>query len=83
MYKKGGTEMPGPDEVVYRADVFGVCHSRKCSGSKRIGTKTVYGNGDIVVRCQKCGSAADFYEKPGQDYNLGSKYGKLGEDDEE
>lgn len=70
-----------PNDIIYRADVFGVCHSRKCAGAKRIGAYVVYGNGDEVVRCKTCNSKNDFYMSPGQSYNVGSRYGNLGEND--
>lgn len=50
------------DEVVFRATVNGFCNSKKCSGRIRSATKTVFGNGDIVLRCSVCKDANNFVE---------------------
>ena len=74
---------PGPNDIIYRADVFGRCHSKKCAGAKRIGKYVVYGDGSELVRCTTCGDTHNFFMQPGQSYNVGTKYGNLGEPDEE
>jgi hypothetical protein len=69
---------PSPDEVVLRKTVSGICNSRKCNGTERTATKTVYGDHTVLVRCETCKSKDDFVEDT---HNFNAPGWKLGESD--
>lgn len=46
-----------PDDVAARQDVFGTC--KRCR-RKGMATRTTYFSGEVVTRCQACGTANEF-----------------------
>ena len=70
-----------PDEVIVRQAIYGRCHSPACSGRANTATRTVYRNGEEVVRCDHCRKAG-FFTEGNEEYNNPAKHRPFRDDED-